>query len=89
MTIFEKIFAHTTKAEWFELDAVYTAQRLENICAFCNENNIPYKMRTASMLSAANIAPYSGAAAGCMWYLAVHPCDVNRVQHYISAECDY
>ncbi len=89
MTFFEKLFARKQKTEWVELDTMYTAQRLESICAFLIENNIPYRVRAAATPLAANITPYPGAAAGCMWHLAVCPCNAARVQHYIGMACDY
>ena len=57
MTLFEKIFARKQKAEWVELDTMYTTQRLESICAFLMGNNIPYSVRAASTPLAANGTP--------------------------------
>lgn len=89
MIFFEKIFARKRKTEWVELDTIYTTRRLEFICIFLMENNIPYKVRAASTPLAANVTSYPGASAGCMWHLAVRPCNAARVQHYINTECDY
>lgn len=86
MSIFAILFRD--QASWIELETVYSADRVEEICAFLTENHIPHKVRTA-LLPAVNSVFPAVCAAKPQWYLSVRRQDISRVQHYIHAGRDY
>ena len=76
------------REKWIELDTLYSLERLEQLRFFLAENHIPYKVRAALLPAPLNAPMPSGAAMRSLWYVAVHPADVHRVQCYLRTERD-
>lgn len=73
---------------WVELETVYPADRMEQICTFLTENHIPHKVRAALLPAVNSVFPAVGTARS-LWYLSVRQQDISRAQHYIHTERDY
>ena len=71
------------REKWIEFDTLYSVERLEQLRLFMTENHIPHKVRAALLPVPLNTPMPSGVAARSLWYVAVHPEDVHRVQHYL------
>lgn len=85
-TLFQTLFPD--RSPWVELETVYSADRMEEICTFLTENHIPHKVRAALLPAVNSVFPAVGTARS-LWYLSVRRQDVSRVQHYIHAQRDY
>ena len=86
MSLFAALFRN--HSPWIELETVYSADRMEQICTFLTENHIPHKVRAALLPAVNSIFPAVGTARS-LWYLSVRQQDISRVQHYIHTERDY
>ena len=84
MNIFKMIFG--PKETWTELKTLYSAERMESICNYLNDQGVPYKVRAALLPVPLNAAAPLGTMAQSMWYLSVHPDDVGKVHHYLRQE---
>lgn len=82
LEIFCTIFR--ARKAWIELDTLYSAERREGICSYLTDRGIPYKMRAAQLPMNGTVP--IGALAMPMWYLSVHPGDVEKVSHYQRGE---
>ena len=84
MNIFKMIFGK--KEKWTELNTLYSSERMENICIYLAEQNVPYKIRAALLPIPLNTAAPLGATTQSMWYLSVHPDDVGKVHQVLRQE---
>lgn len=84
MQLFRTIFRK--QETWTELETLYTAEKTERICLLLADNDIPYKVRAALLPVPINAVSPLGTAAQSLWYLSVHPADMNRTQHLLRQE---
>ena len=66
---------------WAEVGTLYTAAKLDTLCTFLEENQIPYKLCLGTALPQ--------GAASPQWRLFVRPADAGRVAHYAATEHDF
>jgi hypothetical protein len=76
---------------WSDVDTIHSSRQLEQIRSFLAENKIAYRLRPELLPPPQTLQPMAFGAVPPLtgWLLQVHPEDLDRVQHYLTAEQDW